>query len=267
MRYIPLAALYDGEQWLAQRFTINHITALSLTELTTSVTPDLPILAGAFTEGKHRILVGERGFSFAGLPFAEVEVNNLATIIPHTTKRLNEEFSKDMIYEMADYGIIHLATHAYFVPGEPKDSFILFGNGEYATLREIENWSLNNVDLVVLSACETGVGDILGNGEEILGFGYQIQRAGAKATIASLWRVSDGGTQMLMNTFYKYLSRGMTKAQAIQLAQKAIITGNFSDSGILDDSFSFVNTETDVPIANLEHPYYWAPFILIGNGN
>ena len=267
LRYIPLAALYDGNQWLAQRFAINHITALSLTELTPSVAPDLPILAGAFTEGRHRILVGELGFSFGGLPFAEVEVNNLATMIPNTTKRLNEEFSKDVIYEMADYKIVHLATHGYFVPGEPKDSFILFGNGEYATLREVENWSLNNVDLVVLSACETGVGDILGNGEEILGFGYQIQRAGAKATIASLWQVSDGGTQMLMNTFYKYLSRGMTKAQAIQAAQKAMITGDLSGSSIPDDSLSFVNTETDVPVANLAHPYYWAAFILIGNGH
>jgi CHAT domain-containing protein len=58
--------------------------------------------------------------------------------------------------------------------------------------------------LVVLSACETGLGGKLGNGEEILGLGYQMQRAGARAAIASLWSVNDGGTQALMNAFYAF---------------------------------------------------------------
>ncbi len=244
LRYIPLAALYDGNQWLTQRFQINHITALSLTELSTTSSKNLRILAAAWTQGKQNLTIGEQEFSFAGLPFAGVEVNNLAAMIPNTSKRLDQQFSKNLIHEMQNYAIIHLATHAHFVTGEPKDSFIMFGNGEYVTLREVEKWNLNNVDLVVLSACETGVGDILGNGEEILGFGFQMQRAGAKAAIASLWAVDDGGTQELMHRFYSSLQQNnMSKVAALQQAQNNLIT-----------------------TSEWSHPYYWASFFLIGNG-
>lgn len=96
---------------------------------------------------------------------------------------------------MNEFNLIHFATHTAFVPGEPKDSFILFGNGDRPTLKYIESWTLNNVDLVVLSGCKTGIGDKFGQGEEILGLGYQFQNRGAKAAIVSLWAIDDGGTQ------------------------------------------------------------------------
>ena len=67
------------------------------------------------------------------------------------------------------------------VSGDPENSFIIFGDGEKATIKDMENWSLPNVDLVVLSACQTGLGKKLGNGQEIFGLGYQIQLTGAKA--------------------------------------------------------------------------------------
>lgn len=86
-----------------------------------------------------------------------------------------------------DYTIVHLATHAAFVVGKPKDSFILFGNSDRVNFRNVATWSLPHVDLVVLSACETGLGGKLGNGEEILGFGYQMQQTGVRAALASLW--------------------------------------------------------------------------------
>lgn len=95
---------------------------------------------------------------------------------------------------MDDYTIVHVATYAAFVVGKPEDSFILFGNGDRINLRDIATWSLPHVDLVVLSACETGLGGQFGNSEEILGFGYQIQKTGVRAAIASLWAVDDGGT-------------------------------------------------------------------------
>ena len=105
---------------------------------------------------------------------------------------------------MNDHDVLHFATHAAFVPEDASQSFILFGNGDKATLKEIGNWTLNNVDLVVLSACETGLGGKFGNGKEVLGLGYQFQNGGVRATIASLWRVSDGGTKTLMSEFYKF---------------------------------------------------------------
>jgi len=125
---------------------------------------------------------------------------------------------------------------------------------------------LQNVNLVVLSACETGVGG-LGNGEEILGLGYQIQKAGAKAVIASLWTVNDQSTEILMTAFYNALEQGKTKAEALQAAQTALITNDFSAVGGSRGTIAVVSNRTGLPVSpSLNHPYYWAPFILIGNG-
>ncbi|HLO86095.1 MAG TPA: CHAT domain-containing protein [Nostocaceae cyanobacterium] len=248
LRYVPLAALYDGQKWLVERFIINNITAASLTKLDSKPLKSLPTLAAAFTKGDYTVSLGQRQASFSGLEFAKAEVENLAKTLPETKVLLDQDFSPQItIPQMNDYKIVHLATHGMLDKDNPESSFILFGNGERATLKDIENWSLPNVDLVVLSACQTALGEKLGNGQEILGLGYQIQLTGAKATIASLWTVSDGGTQALMNRFYKILQKGnVTKAEALQQAQLELLTNNQA--------------------TEFKHPYYWSAFILIGNG-
>ncbi len=259
LRYIPLTALYDGKQWLVERFGVNHITSASLTNLNTPKQSNLRVLAGAFTKGNYQIKVGNRQVAFAGLPFATREVESLAAAVPETKKLLDDAFSPSVtVPQMDDYTIVHLATHAAFVVGKPEDSFILFGNGDRVNFRNVATWSLPNVDLVVLSACETGLGGKLGNGEEILGFGYQMQQTGAKAAIASLWSVDDGGTQALMSAFYNILSsEKLTKTEALRKAQISLITGYSKPKND--------NAHT-IKISNFSHPYYWAPFILIGNG-
>jgi CHAT domain-containing protein/Tfp pilus assembly protein PilF len=195
LRYLPLQALYDGQQWLVQRYGINNITARSFTEFKTQPIKQPHVLAGAFATGQYPFQVGDRQVSFKGLPFAGKEVDTLATLLPNTKKLVDKLFSRDATTaQMNEFNVVHLATHASFVPGTAANSFIVFGNGDKATLKDIESWSLNNVDLVVLSACETGLGGNFGNGEEILGLGYQFQNRGAKAAIASLWSVDDGGT-------------------------------------------------------------------------
>ncbi|MEJ6479943.1 CHAT domain-containing protein, partial [Nostoc punctiforme UO1] len=184
-----------------------------------------------------------------------------------TTKFLDKDFSLEAIKpRMNEFNIVHLATHAAFVPGKPEDSFILFGNGDRPTLRDIESWTLNNVDLVVLSGCETGIGGKFGNGEEILGLGYQFQSRGAKAAIASLWAVNDGGTQALMDVFYAKLKQGnLTKAEALRQAQIALITSSQDSAGKQRSSIEIEALPSNVS-DKLSHPYYWAAFILIGNG-
>ena len=273
LRYIPLAALYDGEQWLVERYRINNITATSLTEINTKPQPKLKILAGAFANGSYSINVGNEEFNFVGLPFAKVEVDNLAQIVPDTTELIDAAFTPEAIISQMDkYNVIHLATHGVFVDGTPEESFILFGDGKRVTLADIQNWRMKNIDLVVLSACETGLGGKLGNGEEILGLGYQIQRAGARATIASLWTVDDSSTQLLMNGFYTALESGkITKAEALRQAQIALITKD--DTALGGQRGAIVSLRRQLreglqpDVANhLSHPYYWAPFILIGNG-
>ncbi|MGB3513682.1 MAG: tetratricopeptide repeat protein [Microcoleaceae cyanobacterium] len=243
LRYIPLAALYDGEKWLVERFKINNITAASLMDLTPREDINPMILAGALTEGNYNFQVGKQEFEFEGLPFAGVEVEKLATMFPETNKLLGNSFTKEaMRLNMDSYNIVHFATHSAFINGHPEESFILFGDGERASLQDVKDWNLKDVELVVLSACQTGVGKQLGNGIEILGFGYMMQEAGAAATLATLWRVDDQGTHEFMNDFYAALKNGASKAEAVHKAQITMINSEFS------------------------HPYYWAPFILIGNG-
>ncbi|WP_199333776.1 tetratricopeptide repeat protein [Oculatella sp. FACHB-28] len=287
LRYIPLAALHDGEQWLTQRYRVNNITARSLTELTSQPTANPRVLAGAFADDTIRYVVPVDGQpeEFGGLPFTRQEVENLATTLPNTVPFFDNDFSlRSMQRQMGSANILHLATHAAFVQGTPEDSFILFGNGDRAVLKCpegsvqgadllqcINTWSLSNIDLVVLSACQTGVGE-LGNGAEILGLGYQFQDRGANAVLASLWKVSDGGTQTLMDAFYVALQQpGISKTEALRLAQVALITGNFEVLGVDQRSATGIRQriQQDLPAEtanHLNHPYYWAPFILIGNG-
>ncbi|MBE9227035.1 tetratricopeptide repeat protein [Phormidium sp. LEGE 05292] len=272
LRYIPIAALYDGKQWLIERFSINNITSASLTDFNSRNVSQLKILAAAFTQGSYNVTVGTRKLTFAGLPFAGREIENLAAIIPTTTKLIDSAFTpQSTVPRLNEYNIVHLATHAAFVIGQPQDSFILFGDGSRVTLRDVETWSLPNVELVVLSACETGIGGQLGNGEEILGFGYQMQLTGAKATIASLWSVSDGGTQVLMDAFYAELRKGnISKAEALRRAQIALIKSrNFlttAQRGRITTAQPTRNSLAATVSDRLNHPYYWAAFVLIGNG-
>ncbi|WP_088243468.1 CHAT domain-containing protein, partial [Calothrix rhizosoleniae] len=181
LRYIPLAALHDGKKWLVEKYQVNNITALSLTDLNKQPQP-LKILAGAFSVGDYNIKVGTRTVKYGGLPFAEKEIKTLTDTFPGSTQLLNAEFTEsETTKRLSNYSVLHFATHAAFVTGSPEDSFVLFGNGKAANLNDLRLWNLSQTDLVVLSACETGLGGELGNGIEILGFGYVMEEAGARA--------------------------------------------------------------------------------------
>ncbi|MFK8184502.1 MAG: tetratricopeptide repeat protein [Phormidesmis sp.] len=271
LRYIPLAALHDGQQWMAERFKINNITATSLQSLVSEPQAQPNILAGAYAD--RSLIWPARGADYSGLPSAGLEVNLLNKMMPETTTALfDKEFSvQATIPNIELYNVLHFATHASFVAGNPEESFILFGSGETQTLKQIESWPLSNVDLVVLSACETGLGQFDNNGEQILGLGYQFQERGANAVIASLWQVNDGSTQVLMNDFYTQLGQGMSKNEAVQKAQIAMIESDLTVADAINRSgLEVLNTETGEAVANstgkVSHPHYWAPFILIGNG-
>ena len=277
LRYIPIAALHDGKQWLIERYAINHITAKSLTNLTQQPKQQPKILAGAIGGERSEstsVTVGTRSFTFTGLPATNTEIDSIQALQPSTNRLKSTQFILPNVKpKLADYNILHLVTHAAIVPGNPEDSFILFGGNTTATLKEIENWTLSNFDLVVLSACETGLAGNFGtNGEEILGLGYQFQSRGAKVTIASLWKVEDNSTQQLMTEFYSALKAGKTKNQALQAAQIALIAGTATKTTNTRSSIKveFIEKDSSQEARAIDaphrHPYHWAPFILIGNG-
>jgi CHAT domain-containing protein/Flp pilus assembly protein TadD len=265
LRYIPLATLHDGMQWLAQRYRTNNIIARSLQELNSKPQAQPKLLAGAYGDQAQTIQVGDRSFTFSGIPFTLKEVDSLKPLIP-TNALVGKAFNrKSLLPQLNNYNIVHLATHGKFVPGDSANSFIALGSGEIIPLPEIQDLTMANVDLVVLSACETGVGDVLGNGQEILGLGYQFQRAGARATVASLWPVDDGGTQVLMTEFYRALKQGLPKAQALQVAQQALITQKLPQQ-VMRQRAGARALVAPGQGSDSSHPYYWAPFILLGNG-
>ncbi|WP_271253913.1 CHAT domain-containing protein [Pseudanabaena sp. Chao 1811] len=239
LRYIPLSALNDGKQWLGEKYRISNLIAYTLSDFSPKPRTQPRILAGAFG-GK----AGTTKFGQQGLPATLKEVLAIANSFQDSITLIEDDFSRaNTESKFNSYNILHFATHAEFNDGAPENSFIIFGNGDKVRLNELTNWQIPNVELIVLSACQTGVGK-LGSGVEILGFGYQIQKAGAKQAIASLWSVDDAGTQALMEAFYKELKTGnVTTAEALHRAQISLIKSS-----------------------QFNHPKYWSAFFAIGNG-
>ena len=239
LRYIPLAALYDSKQWLAEKYRISNLITYSLFDFAPKLKTQPNILAGAFG-GK----ANEKKFEQIGLPATIKEVQAIANSFQNSVTLIEDQFSRQAIEaKFKNHNILHLATHAKFNVGVPDNSFIIFGNGDKIRLNEISDWQIPNIDLIILSACQTGIGK-LGDGVEVLGFGYQVQKAGAKNAIASLWSVNDEGTQALMEAFYRELKKGdVTPTEALHRAQFALIKS-----------------------PKYNHPNYWSAFFAIGNG-
>ncbi|NJM47717.1 MAG: CHAT domain-containing protein [Alkalinema sp. RU_4_3] len=171
----------------------------------------------------------------------------------------------------------HLATHGQFIPGNPLASFLLTGDGKQFTIADIQNLnSLDHLDLIVLSACESALGGDPNklNGIEIASMSYEFLNRQAKSVLASLWKVSDPSTALFMQHFYTHLANGETKAQALQKAQLDLLS---TPRPILMEqlkrSLSEPTQRSMVDIAkptasktpDYSHPYYWAAFTLIGN--
>ena len=239
LRYIPISALYDGKQWLVEKYQISNLIAYTLSDFSSPPQNSPNVLAGAFG-GK----AGERKFGHTALPATVKEVQAIANSFNNSVTLIEEQFSRQAIEsKFKNHNILHLATHAEFNTGSPDNSFIIFGNGDKIRLNEITDWQIPNIDLIILSACQTGVGQ-LGDGVEILGFGYQVQKAGAKQALASLWTVDDTGTQTLMAAFYRELQKGdVPIAESLRRSQVSLIQSK-----------------------NYSHPYFWSAFFAIGNG-
>ncbi|MEC4812620.1 MAG: CHAT domain-containing protein, partial [Scytonema sp. PMC 1069.18] len=161
----------------------------------------------------------------------------------------------------------------------PEQSYILMGDGKPLTPTMISSLTgLNDIHLVVLSACQTALATSQNQNEpqdgvEINTLAYEFMNRGAKSVMASLWKVDDPSTAKIMQLFYKNLATGkMTKSQALRQAQLSMLKG---DNYIVEDGDkrgAYVDREQETLPRNVQrknsysHPYYWAPFILIGNG-
>jgi filamentous hemagglutinin family protein len=259
LRSVPLAALHDGNGFIVEHYSIGLMPSLSLTDTRYIDIRESSVLA-----------MGSREFTDqSALPAAPVEVELIAQQLWKGRAYLNGDFTLNNLKEARrqnPYGIIHLATHAEFRAGQADDSFIQLGDTQLKLdqLRTL-GWSAPPVELLVLSACRTALGDE----EAELGFAGLAVAAGVKTALGSLWYVSDEGTLGLMTTFYEKLRNAPIKAEGLREAQLAMLRGEVRvENGMLvtpGGSFALPPELTDARERDLTHPFYWSGFTMIGS--
>ncbi|MFN6516003.1 MAG: CHAT domain-containing protein [Nostoc sp. CreGUA01] len=250
LRNVPMAALYDkkDKKYLIEKYAIATTPSLQLTSTQkVNIKSSRALVLAVSQQAKIDDQL------FEALTNVPLETKAVQELFANTKKLENQDFTisnlKQEIKNTA-YPIIHVATHAQFGT-IPEDTFLVTGNNDKLTINQLETLlrqtsnSSNLVELLALTACQTAVGD----DRSTLGLAGVALQAGAKSAMASLWSVGDESTANLVAEFYTKLRESkMSKAQALQLAQLKLINAK--------------ETQID-KIYN--HPYYWAPFIIIGN--
>jgi CHAT domain-containing protein len=223
LRLLPVAALYDGKQFLIEKYAMGIVPSFGLTD-TRYVSPEKgSILAMGASEFKEQ----------AALPTMPIELETIVANPRQGESFLNEQFTIPNFVAQnsreAPFSIIHLGTHAKFRAGDLDDSYIQFYDDklkipQLQQLSDQLGWNTNAtpIELLVLSACETAIGDQ----EAELGFAGLAVQAGVKSALASLWYVSDLGTLALMGEFYDQLGNTLVKAEALRQTQLEMLRGN-----------------------------------------
>lgn len=259
LRSLPFAALHDGEKFVIEKYNLTRIPAFSLTDTSYEPKPNKKVLA-----------MGASEFSdLPALPGVKIELDTIVPKLWTGRKIFNRNFTVNNLikaHKLGNFDIIHIASHSRFSPGSPEDSYIQFGDRKL-TLDQIASLELDlpQVDLLVLSACETALGDE----DAEFGFAGFAMQAGVKSALASLWTINDAGTVVLMSEFYQQLKSTPVKAEALRKAQVNLLNKKvFVEGTRVRGSQVAVNlpaTTTEEESQNFDHPFYWAGFTVIGN--
>lgn len=233
LHYLPFAALFDGRSYLAERYTLRLLPSAGLLRHVSPLTVD-PI--GGRSIPSEFLTVGYT--SNNQLPAALSEATSIATLMGGTALVEEKATAAALVDWAPRLRALHMATHAEFRADNPLFSGLALADGWLTTL-DLFNWRLN-ASLVTLSACQTGR-SVIGGGDEILGLLRALLYAGARSVVASLWPVQDVVTAQLMEQFYSALAAGEHKGAALRQAQ------------------------IELRRAGSEHPYFWAPFFLVGD--
>ncbi len=235
---LPMAVLHDGQKFLVEKYAIAQTPGLQLFD-------SKPLVRGKMTALKAGLSEASQGFP--ALDNVKQELEEISKQVSGEVL-LNKEFTTTAIQRAIDsvpFPIIHLATHGQF-GSDPKSTFILTSDGQLQVdqlkdlLQGREASRKNAIELLVLSACQTATGDE----RAALGLAGVAVKAGARSTLATLWVVDDKATADLMIQFYKELKdTKVSKAEALRRAQLKLIERG----------------------GNYKSPYYWAPFVLVGN--
>jgi CHAT domain-containing protein len=238
LHYLPFQALRLDGRYVIEDHAVSVAPSMSIAVQLAQRSPAVSAKLIAF--GNPRI---EDKFE---LPGASTEVAELAALFPNSTVYTGTAATKTRFRESAMQSpLVHVAAHAEADQVDPLYSRILLANEggkqNFLEAHEISGLSLQGTALVTLSACESGLGRIA-QGDEVLGFTRSFLAAGTSSLISSLWPVSDDATALLMQTLYGELAKGRDVQRAMQAGQLAVLRN-----------------------PKLAHPFFWAPFNLIGN--
>ena len=252
LNYLPFSALNTspgGIRYLAENHAIGYVnSATLLSELEERQPKEHTILAFAPSfDGTVSVSNPDRG-KLLPLPNNKKEVEQILTSF-HGRAYIDGEASlRNFKSQLASFGMVHLATHAIFDDTAPEYSYLAFaqnGNAAEDLLYVADLYNLQlDADLVTLSACESGIGD-LKRGEGFLSLARGFFYSGAASIASTLWKINDASTTTLMTSFYKNLSKGEAKDVALQNAQIEFLDNNRDNA--------------------LSHPYYWSAFVISGN--
>jgi CHAT domain-containing protein len=280
-----MGALHDGKVYLVERYRQVMFTPASQARL-----KDVP-------QATWTVLglgVSQAHGKFAALPGVVEELRGIIRDASHAAAtgvlpgilKLDAAFTAQAMRAALRqrYPVVHIASHFQFRPGNESASFLLLGDGSQLPLSELKTWPsiFAGVDLLTLSACETAMGTATEDGKEVEGFGVLAQRQGAKAVVATLWPVADASTKVFMQEVYRRRETppGLLKIEALRQAQLALLHGQHpAEDGAAqakrglsvtveehrDGQGSVLPPFPRNPRALYAHPFYWAPFILIGN--
>ncbi len=241
LRSVPMASLYDGKQYLVEKYAIALSPGLQLLNPEPIARENLQVLAAGLVQPPSNFQ------NFPPLPEIRSEFNSIATAGVPITTLLDQDFTSKTLethVNQATFNILHLATHGQF-SSRAEDTFVLAADGpinvtQFDTfLRRRNETRSPAIELLVLSACQTAAGD----NRATLGLAGAAVRAGARSTLASLWNIGDRSTAILMGEFYKELANKTTKAEALRRAQVTLLK----------------------QYPNYSRPSSWAAYVLIGN--
>jgi CHAT domain-containing protein len=286
LHYLPFQALVGSDgRYLIEKYPIYYLSSASLMQFTQEKGKAKGELTTILAQGGKVMALGnpDLGDPQMNLKFAEIEAKEIKNVYPQSSIYLEKEATEEKAKTLSPLNdMIHFASHAELNDNDPLASAILLAKSDKEDgrleVREIFGIDLR-ASLIVLSACETGLGK-LSSGDELVGLTRAFIYAGTPSVVASLWNVEDSSTAALMASFYKNL-KTMTKVEALRQAQLQLIHGDGSSVLLASRGIGGVgklgetpssqlpapSSELPAPIAvSTSHPYFWAPFILVGDG-
>ena len=226
LHYLPFHALHDGEKFLIDSYNVSYAPSAAVYALCHR--PE------SKSQGVSSLILG---IPDAQAPLIQDEVEAVHRMLPNSELFLGAEANHELLLRKAEScKMIHIATHGNFRPDNPMFSGIRLGDG-YLHLYEFYHLQLS-AELLTLSGCATGL-NVIAAGDELVGLIRGALYAGARSLLLTLWDVHDRSTTQFMTSFYHRLKQGDNKAVAVAAAAKEIREA-------------------------YPHPYYWAPFVLVG---